>query len=147
MVLGGILRKPRHIAWLESLVAPMVGIYNKFLSEQSRLNVEVNANSQTMLLEWLLNNRFDSTQRRIFITNNQAASPLINAYLKKENQPRLNAYRKGEGPKVVIGTKTETNITDFYVNIPAALSGQQVPLSRLTSKYKLAGKTFVIIIN
>jgi len=145
-LLPSFMRKPRIIAFFMALVNPLITIYQVFNNERARLNIEINYNSQELLFSYVLNNLFDPVQRRIVVETNTAVGLYISAYLQQENQPRTNAYLQGEGNKIIVGTYAEAIVTDFFVRVPAAiLATQQVALTRVITKYKLAGKTFQFV--
>jgi hypothetical protein len=146
LLLPSFLRKPIQIAWLSAVTAPMVTIYGWFLDLMARLNVEAVLNGQTAVLEWLLNNRFDNTLRRIRIVTLISVVP-IRAYLQSENRPRLDAYLQSEGqPKMLTNEFAEYSTGNFVVRIPLDLDGQQTAIRRLTDKYRLASKTYSVVV-
>lgn len=146
LVLASFERTAQMVAWAEALTAPLATIYALFTAMRVRLNSEAVLNGQTGVLEWTLNSRFDPTQRRIRIVTLVALIP-IKAYLQSENKPRLAAYLQSENQaKMQTGEYSEYSSGDFLVKIPADLDGQQTAIRRLTDKYRLASKTYSVVI-
>ena len=58
------------VYWLFSLLAPIKDLHYRFSTWSVAQRAEAQNNSQTILLTYNLNERFDRVQRRIYITNN-----------------------------------------------------------------------------
>ncbi len=88
------LRKPRRLAWLRTLVSGIVGVediaseiegvYDKFMSLRADANYYLVHNSQVCYMEAVLNDTFDNTLRRIYITDGPFVDPIY-TYLTPED--------------------------------------------------------------
>lgn len=141
-------RTPKHIAWLRSLQAPLVEVYEAFLVAKNKASVEANYNSQTMLFEHILNNAFDNTLRRIYIENSDSQGGIsVNAALQSEGKPKILAYLQSEGyEKTLANLESELGGLDFIVYIPSDITNMSGAIDRMVRKYKLGGKEFQIVI-
>lgn len=145
-LLPTFLRKANHIAWLDSLCTPLKEVYEAFLKYRDRVNYKLSHNSQVCYLQAVLNDAFDSQQRRIAIENGRFLQALY-VYTAEEQRP------------VYIGSQyiyTDEDLlsgnTDFVIKVPLelrpsgaiALEGLVNDIKALTNEYKLASKTYNI---
>lgn len=145
-LLPSFLRKAKQVAWLKALCAPTNTIHTAFTTFTTEKIYEQNFTGQVISLERLLNDTFDNSMRRI--------------YLSEGNREELFVFNSGEGfaagneSFVFVGSGTgeqniflgdnSTLLYDFVVNIPTGLSYDSARLNALIRKYKLAGKKYII---
>lgn len=137
------LRKKRVKAFAKAMVSPVVVLYNDFLSFRSAVLYELNHNGQVCSMEGLLNDQFDDSLRRIYITDAPIILPL---YLHRRAEAKP-AYlrRRSEGiPKYVRRSTELTKGGSFIVKVPVALTFDLNMMKALIDKYKLAGKAYKI---
>lgn len=138
-LLPGLLRKPVLRAWLGALLTPLRQLYTTFLLYADAARLELSYNSQTLVLEGLLNDRFDPYGRRIRIQN--ATTVLTPLYLNfhRENQPRKFLRFAIEGPPwVFVRTYSEFSTQlDYTVVVPQVT----LPANRLERKQQIQART------
>lgn len=137
---------PGIMAWAKALVTPVVDLYGQFMIFKDYTTYWLNITPQVCFMEKALNDKYDFSQRRIFIKDGDEKLPVV-FYLKDENKP-LVIYKKGEGPPLVLYTKSETAqfTSDFVVVVPGSLVfNTNEMIAFINSIPNLASKTFKII--
>lgn len=81
------LRKPRNIAYLKSLVSPIIWIYNRWVNNRYNNIYKMTHTGQVFSLEKMLNDQLDPSQRRIYIEDGDAF-PRVYIFKNSENTPR-----------------------------------------------------------
>jgi hypothetical protein len=141
ILLPVLLRKPKMLALLQVYCWPLVQIYKGFLAYREKNLYTLSHNSQVYSMENVFNDRFDSLQRRIYITDGFSKQRRY-AYTRLEDKP----IYLGEIPLHNRADYADTGI-DFIVWVPVAvmISPQdKIELTALINKYKLASKRFRI---
>jgi len=145
LLLPTMLRKPVLVALLESLVTPVSGLYTRFLSFSDDVRYRLNHNSQVCYLQAVLNDAFDFSARRIYITDAKIIEWSRFLWLESEDKPIM--LQKGEifilNSERFIGADS----LDFIVNVPLSLNLTDNDYNRthaLLRYYKLAGKRYDI---
>ena len=140
------------VAYLRSVIAPVQDISDNLYNLQTSTMSFLDYNGQHLALENYLNDLYDNTQRRIYITENNKINELtvIDLYKQNENDPTpISIYKQGESPLVpfALYLQTETlGVTyNFTINIPASVTFDSTTLTRLVKNYSEAAKTFNII--
>lgn len=138
------LRKPIFSGLLNALVSPVIYIYNSLVLYRKNVLYRLSVTPQVCYLEKLLNDRFDKTERRIFITDgNFVAKKYV--YLKSELKPKY-LYLKSENKPFYVRKKAETGSggNDFVIHLPAlSVTVEQEPeLKALIERYKLVTKGY-----
>lgn len=118
------LRQSKLIAYVKVLISPLVNLHDEFLKQQSEDYHKLNHNGQICYLRKALNDRFDNSQRRIYIGN---GNQFTRKYL----------YTRAEARPIFLG-KTylhsrndyEDTSVDFIVFVPASI------LATLTEQIK-----------
>ena len=64
LLLPALLRKPRLLAWLGALLAPLQQLYAAFLLYAEAARIELSYNGQVMVMQGMLNEGFDPDLRR-----------------------------------------------------------------------------------
>ena len=138
------LRTRKHIAWLVALFAPLQTIYTLFTGKRITNLYMLSITPQVCFLEKMLNDRYDNTERRIYINDAYRAYPTY-IYLPDEVKP-LWVRTAAENAPVFIHTRSETEagVTDFIVNVPSAVPINDLEMRALLNSYKLAGKRYQI---
>jgi hypothetical protein len=138
------IRKPVHVAWLMAMLSPLTKLYNDFLAFRTSVLYYLNIDASVCKLEKLLNDRYDTVQRRIVITDPQEFDPLW-LYRKVENKP-VFLFRKSENKPVFLYTKAETSAfgVDFIIKIPVFVVFDINELKSLIKRFRLGSKTFKV---
>lgn len=139
LLLPTILRKPRTIAFVHSLVFPISELHYSWSQFRAYNLYKVEHNGQVCKFRKALNDRFDQTERRIYITDgNKFKREYL--YTTAENRPKYLG--------VIYLHQTDDYAdtgVDFIVHVPAAIvSGQFFELVALIEFYKLGGKRYKI---
>lgn len=143
------LRKPVLYAFLNSLVAPIVSIYNIFIRQRNSNLYMVGITPQVCKLRKLLNDTFDPEYRRIYISEGELndwtiihSHQLFNSFDGK--QP---LWLSASSHYLVSRQGIASSIGfDFAVFVPAALHSKNNHnrMVSLLNSYKLASKRYIV---
>lgn len=136
------LQLPKMVALVNAFSAPFKLLYNDFIARRTRNIYKIEHNSQVCYLEAALNDSFDVTQRRIYITDGNMYTQLY-IFTEVESKP-LFVFTEAENKPVYIYPESDYVQTrvDFIVNIPAVIKPliNEYELIALIDFYKLASK-------
>lgn len=138
------LRMPVLMALVKAIFSPIITLHNLFLSFRKAKFYQIAMNYQTCYLEAFLNDRFDFTQRRIFIEDAETVDALY-LYMRDEENP-VFLYRRSEALPVPVYTRGETvgDLTyDFIVWVPLDVVFDQNEMRAMIAT-KLCGKRYKI---
>nr|BFF39082.1 hypothetical protein BACY1_08870 [Tenacibaculum mesophilum] len=133
------LRKPKMIAFVKSLVAPIVNLHQEFLQKQAADEFILNHNGQVCYLRKALNDLFDNSLRRIRIDDgNQFKRQYI--YTRAEQKPVFlgKMYLKDRSDYADTGV-------DFIVYVPNELLSNKIELENWINKFKKGVKRYKIV--
>ena len=132
------------MCWLKSLLYPLNNIYQDFLKFRKTKLYELSITPQVCYLQGMLNDRYDYTLRRIYITDAEEFLPLYLA-MDAEADP-LWLATDAETDPIWLPTDGETLLfaDDFIIMVPVSLVFNNDEMKSLTSKYCLAGMKFKI---
>jgi hypothetical protein len=140
-------RKSVFIDYINLFVEPLAVVHADFLRFREKEKYKVIHTGQVLLLEKVLNDSFDKSDRRIFISEEAIFDPLF-IYSTIENKPVFL------GTEYVNEKQAENVIeVDFIINFPIALKpNNSIALINFenrikaeTNYYKLASKRFKIL--
>lgn len=133
--------------WVMALISPVVYLYSLLLAFRLYVLYRLTITPQVCYLEKMLNDRYDTTERRIYIDDGAEFSKLY-VYLKSELKP-VYIHTKAEDfePKTFLYRKGEvtTGGFDFVVFVPAVVAFDAVEIRALIDTYRLASKRNYII--
>lgn len=138
-----------NLSWYETLLTGIDYSMDNFTTTRDSANRLLSYNGQTIYLELMLNDFFDSSLRRIKIEHEE--SEAVYLYLESESQPLFSLYMESETGGTVQYLYTEGEISsqildfDFKVIAPISLSGSTNQIRANIDKYRLAGTTYTII--
>ena len=151
------LRQPVMTAWLKCLIDPVKWLYNLFTANRNNNLYLLAHDGQVCYLEGVLNDTFDSINRRIFISDPAYVDPVY-IYEVPENKPVYIDLVSEIGASVIPAPDPLLLYTDaelysgsrvaFIINIPLALTltpGQITQLKALVDLYKLPARRYDII--
>lgn len=133
--------------WLAVLVKPLNTVYGYFMAHREATIRKMRFNSQTIVLENLLNDLFDPTLRRIIIINRGDTNQPVYIYQSAENKP-LYIYQESElvadpSLNTFVGTDAEYG-TIYHFIVQAAVgsltSEEIVRLKATVNYYRFSGK-------
>lgn len=89
-----VLLTPIRIAWLQLVISPVRSVHASFLQYRDGVLYTLNFNSQTIYMEHVLNDRFDTVTRGIYIENQTNTPPtyFYNAEELRDPVYMYNAY-------------------------------------------------------
>jgi hypothetical protein len=139
-LLPSLLRQPRHLAWLEVLLSPLLTLYEQFADHMATTTRELSYNGQTMLLEKALNDRFDPAFRRIRIINadTELEPVYLNFVSEEQNMSIVHFANEGQPLLYVSQWIDYTNQVGFTVRVPRGLAAQEDVLQARIKQLKLA---------
>ena len=161
LLLPTFLRRPLLFGLIKSLVLPIITLHSDFLAQRRSNIFQANHTGQVCYLRGMLNDAFDATLRRIYISDAEALEwtmlykkELFNTAGGKHPLMLGKADSTANGVMVFSGgvrlVSKQGSVgaigSDFAVMIPLALRGA-VDESRVVSLvniYKLASKRYVI---
>lgn len=141
-----MLRKARMLQFLKALLNPLDQLWTDFRDWRTKQIYDVNISGQTLSLQGHLNKLFDSQQQRIYIAHYNDTGLFIP--LESEGYDAIPISLESEDAGVFIALQGEIQETigvAFQVYVPADINSEAV-INELY-KYKLAGKSFELIIN
>jgi hypothetical protein len=130
-LLPGSVRKPTTIALLNALITPVKTVYNQFAAFRTNINEQLMITPQKRILQYWLNQKFDSTEERIEIKDYDQLDTLF-IFLESENQP------------LYLPTFIGASEYDFEVCVPTELQGEELLIRSFLDRYKLATKRYLI---
>lgn len=138
------MRQPRLLAFVAALSGEVAKQYQQFVRNRQANLYGINITPQVCYLEKFLNDRYDFTQRRIYITDGIDYPPTY-LYQEEELKP-LYLYQESENQPVYWYTEGESGELkdDFIVWVPVTIDFQEPEMISLIKIYKLAGTKFKI---
>ena len=138
LLLPTFLRDRTHAFWLQTLLTPLMHLYNAWYANRTQNIYKLEHNGQVCYLRKVLNDQFDPIWGRIIITDG-------NRYKKKY------IYTNGENNPKYLGTMYlrpstdyEDNGADFLVLVPKEIIYNEHDMKGLIDFYKLASKRYRI---
>lgn len=136
------LRRPKLINWLWALLVPLRWLGDRLIEFRDLIRDEISRNGQEISLEKILNDRFDTVQRRIYIDDEQVTVPQA-LWLIVEAQQEPFVWLISEiptGSALDLKTISEHGkLGVFIIYIPTGMAFDMAALAALVNKYKLAG--------
>jgi hypothetical protein len=135
------------IDWINSFIEPIAIIHKEFIKYREKQIYKVVHNGQVILLEKVLNDAFDSSERRVFISELPVFDPLY-IYTTAENKPVFigSQYLYPIQPPEIIDVDFILNFPVLIKpNNPIALINFENKIKALTNYYKIASKRFKIL--
>lgn len=140
------LRKPKMVAWVNSMLKPVKNLHTKFINYRRKTVYKIDHTSQVFSLEKMLNDEFDQQERRIYIVDGVYRSALY-FYNPEENAP-IHFYNPEEDQNQYFYNPEELqNLdVDFVVVLPQSFNrAEELRLRSHVDFYRLPDKTYEII--
>jgi hypothetical protein len=141
-----LLRNETVTALLISLAKPFNDLHGIFDAYVQSLSTSINA--QTCYMRTMLNNRFDSTGRRIIVRTVSFDSDRHLLWIESQNKPLAVAKEGTDSCLLNRDNRLGENNIDFEIVLPAGLALDDVQLRQLqemVNKNKLASKKYQIV--
>lgn len=137
------LNRPAHKAWLEMLVSPLKHVHDQFIAYRIEVNRRLRFNGQIIILENILNDNFDNTNRGIRIdTNNDTLRRLFIYQYQEQDKEFVHQYIESR-PLYIFQAQEEFEHTfDFLVIVPDGILTleEESRIKALTNRWKIDGK-------
>ena len=123
---------------------------NRLFETAFNIDKKIKRTGQHGVLEITINDEFDFTLRRIYLSDAFGfANYNYDFYKQGEVDPSPQSfYKQGEvdpSPKIFFTGFESAGEFDFYINIPAAVSYDNARLHGVVNTYKASGKRYDII--
>lgn len=149
-LIPSFLRKQKHLNYLYALIKPLKEVNNFFEAFKSNKEYQIKFTSETNLLEHFLNDQFDTTLRRIYITTiNEDEIKYI--FTTAENKSPVYIFTKSLSepptvePEFYVFTKNEIlTAINFIINVPASLVFDELYFRAKVDNYNQVGKNYTI---
>jgi len=138
------LKKSKAVAFVNIIIKPFLSAYQDFLRYRTATLYDLMITPQVCYIELMLNDRYDFTQRRIYIVDAQTFPPVyvyqdierkdIDLFTDAENKP---IYLYTDGEAALIGD-------DFVVMVPFGVQFDVTEMRSLIMRKRLPGLTFSI---
>ncbi|NDV79916.1 hypothetical protein [Dysgonomonas sp. 511] len=145
LLLPTMLRRARLKAFIGAMVVPLTRLHSTFLTFRREILYRITRNGQVCHLTAMLNDNFDYTPRRIYITD--ADREDWGRMLWREHLDRPILLRHDEYFMLQQERFIGADAIDFVVNVPASLNLSADDMARMDSLlryYKLASKRYII---
>jgi len=110
-------RQSKILAWLNALFAPIKTNYARFTAFKISVFYILSHNSSIVLLQKMLNDKFDNTERRIYISNVQRSD--INRFYYANENKEFGIYNEGSVQKGFYYVfQNQDTSPDYIVHIP-----------------------------
>jgi hypothetical protein len=140
MLLAGIWRRVRRIAWLTAALKPLANIHERFISIVNAKREEVKWNGQTILLQALLVRKFGGG---ITIVNH--ILELNGAFVGEDQDTSFFVGQNNDNEQYIDVTYSIEGY-NFTVYVPSSISFVPTQMAAYINKYKMFGTTYNIII-
>lgn len=142
LLLPFILRKPRIEAFVEACISPVDALYTHFLSFRYDNLYHLSITPQVYSLEKALNDRFDYTQRRIYITQG-IRRELTYIYTQGENLDEyIGIDNENNDMYLYAGSESGENSASFIINVLSAIFFNEAEMRAMVEMYTV--KSFKI---
>lgn len=143
-LLPTFLRKPLIKAFISAISSAINALRNRFNLNRDRNLYNLSITPQVCYLEKVLNDKFDFTQRRIYINNGDWRAA-VSVFLVAENNP-VALYLTSENQPIPLYLQTENGYISesFMINVPTELQPSEQDLRGIVNLFKLAGKVYSI---
>ena len=134
------------VAWVKATAATWSDLYNRFAIYRKLVTYNLFITPQVCYLEKALNDKYDPIQRRIFIEDGAENEPVY-LFIRDEQKPVYLYARSEEKPVYLIQRAESAEYgVDFTVHVPAGLTFNMAEMRTYVTVYKLATKTFSIVL-
>lgn len=138
------LRKEKFGVMMKACVYPLIYVHNLLIKYRDAKLYQLSITPQVCYLERMLNDRFDYTQRRIYIIDADWHLPMF-LFQEDELKP-VFLFRESENRPKALYTEGESGaaLNDFVVMVPISLSFSEAEMRSLINSYKLFGTLYTI---
>lgn len=142
-------RKPVFLSYINAALAPLQTDNTEMFSFVNTVWTKLAYTGQHLAVEEFLNDNYDDSLRRIFITENNIVFDSVDLYEDGETDPSpLSLYEDGETDPAPISFYQDgegTGGDNFTINIPTGVSYDETLLRNQVDFYLVAGKSYNIV--
>ncbi len=142
------MRVATVFSFIRSVLAPVVYLFNLLQNYEADIRYKLAHTSQVWSIEAVLNDAFDISLRRIYISD--AGGEVVTLINRDTDGNALIINRDSDVNPLIIHNDSAYfgGSYDFIVNIPYQFSeADMYRLKALVDYYKLAGKRFDVVVN
>ncbi len=146
LLLPTFWRRPLLASLVFAVVSPLGFLHTRFMQFRETVDRRLSYSGQVCRLRAALNDLLDPVERRVTITDNEDdREPALLWTRSEERSEFLPMRSSGEAFMVNRRGFGGVNAIDFWVNVPATLTGADIDrLRAVVNTYKLASKRFSI---
>lgn len=140
------LRSTALVAWLYVLLKPLETLHGYFIITANDIDTKLRYNSQQKVFAAVLNNLFDNSARRIYVTTDSDYNPTAVVFSESESNATMVVFSESEpDATAIIYSDLEVEKAGYFtVHVPTSLSSKEAEISQWVKYYKLAGTEFTI---
>jgi hypothetical protein len=142
----------RVLPYLRSIIKPLQDLSDVLYLLEINTKAFLDYTGQDLALENYLNDNYDNTQRRIFITENNVinGTQTVDIYLQGESDPSptsvyLQVESGGIPFSLYLAGEAVSPSYNFTINIPSSISFDSTLITRQIKNYSEASRVFNII--
>jgi hypothetical protein len=140
------LYQPKHYAWLQVLLAPVINQYTAFLAYRQQQLTNSTINSSVNRLTQALWDNFDAKQTA-YIVQNQNYQDEAFIFLEADGATPEYDYLESEEHEPAVYDYLESELfsnVNFIVYIPVAIAAQSELVYAFVKKYVFSGISFTV---
>ncbi len=139
------LRKSIITAYLDTVNITMTGLYNTFYLLFAQIKYDLTFNGQVILLEHLLNDKYDSILRRIYIDEESTGINTFIFNVIEDNEETYIFNNTENGTNIYLFNNSElSSLADFTIYVPSDVVFEMIQLRKLVDIYKLPTKLYSV---
>jgi len=144
LLMPPFLKKDAHLAWIECLLEPLATLNSDLLIWVNEKQIELEYTGQTLLLEKMLNDKFDPIDRRIVVVHQSETRE--SDYLRSEATPGDFDYLISEAETARFmeyrSERSAVVIDGFDVRIPTEYTAQDDQIRGKILNFKVAAVNY-----
>lgn len=144
VLLPPVHRLEEIIYYLRASIKPLDELLQNFYSFFDAIEYDLQFNGQVIMLEHLLNDKFDNVDRGIYITDAVNVGNLFLFNKTEDNEQTFLFNSDEEETPTYLKNRAEIQNFDFIVNVPAAVTFNEDQLKFYVNKYRCFGKRWKI---
>lgn len=138
-----LLRKATQAVWLRTLITPWVSLHTSFMGKRAQWRYQLLHTPQVFSLENVLNDSFDSSERRIYIVDGDYIDAI--RFYEPSDSRAVHFYETTPEVRFYEPSAFDVLDVDFVVHIPLTLSAaEELRFRALLDFYKLPDKTYTL---
>ena len=137
------LRKNKFTSYVAWLLEGVSFVYNAWKNKRTVTLIRAKTTSQVYSLEKFLNDKYDTTKRRIKVVDGNKYNATY-LYLKRENNP-VYIYKENENKPIYLYLESEIgdDTLSFIVQVPRDIYSNKEEIIKDVNLFKEASKTFI----